>query len=90
MNRLIKFNLLQKKFKERQSKLYKNLSSWQTLQVARHPDRPHGIDFVENIFTDIDELDGDRQYKDCSAIVGGIARLNDQPIMYFAQEKEGN
>jgi acetyl-CoA carboxylase carboxyl transferase subunit alpha len=82
-----KINLLQKKFKERQTKMYKNLSSWQTLQVARHPDRPHGVDFVENIFTDIDELHGDRQYKDCSAIVGGIARLNDQPIMYFAQEK---
>ncbi len=82
-----KINLLQKKFKERQTKIYENLSSWQTLQVARHPDRPHGVDFVENIFTDIDELHGDRQYKDCSAIVGGIARLNDQPIMYFAQEK---
>ena len=50
---LDKINLLQKKFKERQTKMFKNLSSWQTLQVARHPDRPHGVDFVENIFTDV-------------------------------------
>ena len=88
MNRLIKLICYKRSLKN-VIKLYKNLSSWQTLQVARHPDRPHGIDFVENIFTDIDELHGDRQYKDCSAIVGGIARLNDQPIILL-KKKEGN
>jgi len=80
-------NQLQKQYREKQSKIYQSLSPWETLQVARHPNRPHGIDFVHHLFHDIDELHGDRQSKDCGAVVCGIARLEHQPIVFIAQEK---
>lgn len=68
-------------------KIFSNLSAWDTVRVARHPLRPYGKDYIDMIFDDFDELHGDRQFADDAAIVGGIARLDDQPVMVIAQEK---
>ena len=67
--------------------VYANLSAWQVVQVARHPRRPHSSDYIERIFTDWDELHGDRHFGDDKAIIGGIARLNDKPVMVIGEEK---
>jgi acetyl-CoA carboxylase carboxyl transferase subunit alpha len=55
--------------------------------VARHPQRPHTLDFIKRIFTDFDELHGDRQFADDASIVGGLAYLNDKPVMIIGHEK---
>ena len=68
-------------------KIYANLNSWQVSQVARHPLRPYTLDYIDHIFTDFDELHGDRRFGDDKAIVGGVARLNDKPVMVIGQEK---
>jgi len=66
---------------------YKNLDAWQVSQVARHPQRPYTFDYINNIFTDFEELHGDRAYADDPAIVGGLARLDDLPVMVIGQQK---
>src|SRR5512147_2205856 len=58
--------------------IYANLTPWQIAQVARHPQRPYTFDYVEAIFTDFQELHGDRAFADDHAIVGGLARFNGQ------------
>jgi acetyl-CoA carboxylase carboxyl transferase subunit alpha len=68
-------------------KIYSNLSAWETVKVARHPLRPYTLDYIPRIFTDFDELHGDRHFADDSAIVGGIARLEGEPVMVIGQEK---
>jgi len=68
-------------------KVYSNLSAWDIVQVARHPLRPHTMDYIPRIFTEFDELHGDRHFGDDSAIVGGIARINGRPVMVIGQEK---
>jgi acetyl-CoA carboxylase carboxyl transferase subunit alpha len=67
--------------------LYKNLSAWQKCQVARHPDRPHCLDYVEVLFTEYTSLAGDRAFADDHAVIGGLARFNDQPVMVIGHEK---
>ena len=67
--------------------LYKDLSPWRKCQVARHPDRPHCRDYIETIFTEYTPLQGDRAFGDDSAIMGGLARFNDQPVVVMGQEK---
>lgn len=67
--------------------IFTNLSAWQITQLARHPRRPHMMDYVKNIFTEFDELHGDRHYADDDAVVGGIARFNDTPVMIIGHEK---
>ncbi len=69
------------------SKVYSKLSIWQKVQVARHPQRPHTLDLVERIFSDFNELHGDRQFADDKAIVGGIAMLEDASVMIIGHEK---
>ncbi len=66
---------------------YKNLDAWQVSQVARHPQRPYTFDYINHIFTDFEELHGDRAYADDPAIVGGLARLDDLPVMVIGQQK---
>jgi acetyl-CoA carboxylase carboxyl transferase subunit alpha len=66
---------------------YKNLDAWQVLQVARHPQRPYALDYIGRIFNDFVELHGDRAYADDPAIIGGIARLDDMPVMVIGQQK---
>ncbi|MEH6583744.1 MAG: acetyl-CoA carboxylase carboxyl transferase subunit alpha [Halioglobus sp.] len=68
-------------------KIYSNLSAWDIVKVARHPLRPYTLDYLPQIFTDFDELHGDRQFADDNAIVGGIARLDGRPVMVIGQEK---
>jgi len=68
-------------------KIYANLSAWDIVNVARHPLRPHSTDYISRVFTEFDELHGDRHFADDNAIVGGIARLNDRPVMVIGQEK---
>lgn len=67
--------------------IFSNLTSWQVSQLARHPKRPYTLDYVRNILTDWDELHGDRHFGDDAAIVSGIARLDDRPVMVIGHQK---
>jgi acetyl-CoA carboxylase carboxyltransferase subunit alpha len=68
-------------------RIYSNLSSWQIVQVARHPQRPYTADYIPRIFDDWDELHGDRHFADDKAIIGGVGRLNGKPVMVIGEEK---
>ncbi len=68
-------------------KIYSKLTPWQVVQVARHPHRPYSSDYIQRIFTDWDELHGDRHFGDDSAIIAGIGRLDGKPVMVIGQEK---
>ncbi len=67
--------------------IFSNLTPWQISQVARHPHRPYTLDYIQQIFTDFEELHGDRSFADDAAIVGGIARLDDRPVMVIGHQK---
>jgi len=67
--------------------IFSNLTSWQISQLARHPQRPYTLDYIVRLFTDFEELHGDRHYADDHAIVGGVARLDDRPVMVIGQQK---
>ena len=68
-------------------KKFTRLSIWQKVQVARHPHRPHFSDYIENIFTDFDELHGDRLFGDDQAIIGGLAKFKGSPVVIIGHEK---
>jgi acetyl-CoA carboxylase carboxyl transferase subunit alpha len=78
---------LQAKSKTLTESLFSNLNAWQISQMARHPQRPYTLDYIERLFSDFEELHGDRAYADDPSIVGGIARLNDKPVMVIGQQK---
>lgn len=78
---------LQSKSEDLTKNIYSKLSSWQVSQVSRHPQRPYTLDYIEALFTDFHELHGDRSYADDSAIVGGMARFNDQAVMVIGHQK---
>lgn len=78
--------LEQRKIEEVQS-IFSSLNAWQVVQLARHPLRPYFLDYVDKIFTEFDELHGDRQFADDEAIIGGLARLADQPVMLIGHQK---
>ena len=67
--------------------LYKTLTPWQKCLVARHPDRPHCLDYVGQLFTEFTSLAGDRAFADDHAVIGGLARFNDQPVVVIGHEK---
>ncbi len=67
--------------------IFSSLTAWQISQLARHPLRPYTLDYIERIFTDFEELHGDRAYADDAAIVGGIAHLDGRPVMVIGQQK---
>lgn len=67
--------------------IYSNLTPWQIVQVARHPQRPYSSDYISRIFDDWDELHGDRHFGDDNAIIGGVGRLNGKPVMVIGEEK---
>ena len=67
--------------------LYKNLDPWRKCQVARHPDRPHCKDYIEALFTEFTTLAGDRNFADDHAVMGGLARFNDQAVVVIGHEK---
>lgn len=78
---------LQKKSEELTKKTFANLDAWQVSKMARHPNRPYTLDYIEQIFTEFDELAGDRAFADDKAIVGGIARLDGRPVMIIGHQK---
>ena len=67
--------------------IYSNLTPWQRIQLARHPDRPYTLDYIERLFTNFIELSGDRRFKDDKAIVGGFAKFNGTPVMVIGTQK---
>jgi len=68
-------------------KIFSHLTSWQITQLARHPQRPYTLDYLDTVFTDFQELHGDRMYADDEAMVGGLARLEGIPVMVIGQQK---
>ena len=67
--------------------IFNDLSAWQVSQLARHPQRPYTFDYIDYIFDEFDEIHGDRHFSDDQALVGGIARLDDQPVMVIGHQK---
>ncbi len=83
-SKLEKLNLEKKaKF----NKIYSNLEPWQKVQVSRHNDRPHTLYYIKNIFEDLVFLHGDKKYADDNAIIGGLAKLNNQSVVFIGTEK---
>lgn len=78
---------LSKKSQQLTKDLYAHLTPWQVSQIARHPQRPYTLDYVNGLFTDFHELHGDRAFADDLSIVGGLARFNGQPCMVIGQQK---
>ncbi|MCU9848267.1 acetyl-CoA carboxylase carboxyltransferase subunit alpha [Defluviimonas sp. WL0024] len=78
---------LDKKSADMLKDLYKNLDPWRKCQVARHPDRPHCKDYIDTLFTEFTTLAGDRNFADDHAVMGGLARFDDQPVVVIGQEK---
>lgn len=78
---------LSKKSQKLTEDIYGKLSAWQISQVARHPQRPYTLDYINGLFTDFRELHGDRGFADDPAIVGGIARFNGDPVMIIGHQK---
>jgi acetyl-CoA carboxylase carboxyl transferase subunit alpha len=78
---------LHKKSRELTKKIFANLTPWEIAQLARHPNRPYTLDYIKEIFTDFDELAGDRAYADDKAIVGGIARIDGRSVVVIGHQK---
>ncbi|OBQ87235.1 MULTISPECIES: acetyl-CoA carboxylase carboxyltransferase subunit alpha [unclassified Mesorhizobium] len=78
---------LEKRSRDALRDLYKALTPWQKVQVARHPDRPHCLDYIKGLFSDFTPLAGDRNFGDDQAIVGGFARFRGEPVAVIGQEK---
>ena len=81
---------LKKRIETEREDLYKNLTSWQRVQLSRHPERPYTLDYVKRIFTDFIELHGDRNVHDDKAIVGGMGKLDGKPVMVIGHQKGHN
>src|SRR5688572_28466977 len=79
------------KLREKSTKLtetiYNKLTAWDIVKVARHPLRPYASDYISRVFTDFDELHGDRHFGDDKAIIAGVARLDGKPVMVIGEEK---
>lgn len=69
------------------AEIYRDLTRWQRVQIARHPDRPYTLDYIQHCFEDFVELHGDRTYRDDPAIVGGVAKLGDRHVMVIGHQK---
>jgi len=78
---------LEEKSRRLTESIFKDLSPWQVSQLSRHPQRPYTLDYLEHVFTDFDEIHGDRHFADDAAIVGGVARLHDRPVMVIGHQK---
>ena len=81
---------LRKKLEATKKNIFQGLSPWEKVQLARHPQRPYALDYINRMFTDFVEFHGDRRYADDPAIVGGFAKLDGQPIMVIANQKGRN
>ncbi len=78
---------LEDKCLELKKKTFSDLGAWEVAQLARHPERPYVLDYIEHMFTEFDELAGDRAFADDKALVGGIARLDGRPVMVIGHQK---
>jgi len=78
---------LTQRLEEMRENIHSALTPWQRVQLARHPQRPHTLDFVEHLFTDFMEFSGDRRFHDDKAIVGGFAKFNGEPVMVIGTQK---
>ncbi|MBI3194415.1 MAG: acetyl-CoA carboxylase carboxyltransferase subunit alpha, partial [Ignavibacteriae bacterium] len=78
---------LESKVEDLRKNIYSRLTRWQKVQLARHPDRPYTLDYINMITTDFIELHGDRGFRDDKAIVGGFAKLDEQPVMLIGMQK---
>ncbi|MDH3894997.1 MAG: acetyl-CoA carboxylase carboxyltransferase subunit alpha, partial [Chromatiales bacterium] len=78
---------LQAKSRTLTESIFKNLNPWQIAQLARHPQRPYTLDYVGSVFSDFQELHGDRMFRDDPAMVGGMARLEGKPVMVIGHQK---
>lgn len=78
---------LEKEKQEKTVSVFNSLTSWQITQLSRHPKRPYTLDYINHLFTEFDELHGDRHFADDEAIVGGIARFDDKPVMIIGHQK---
>jgi acetyl-CoA carboxylase carboxyl transferase subunit alpha len=87
LNILEEISRLQNKSKELKRQIFSQLTPAQTVQVARHPTRPYPLDYIPRIFTEFDELHGDRHFSSSPTIVGGMARLEGKPVMIMGHQK---
>lgn len=78
---------LEEKSKDLTKKIFSKLTPWQISQLARHPKRPYTLDYIDRVFDGFEELHGDRAFADDAAIVGGVAYLDNQPVMVIGQQK---
>src|SRR3989339_2173123 len=78
---------LEEKVLQLKQSIYDNLTRWQKVQLARHPERPYTLDYIYNMTTDFIELHGDRQFKDDKAIVAGLAKIDEYKVMIIGQQK---
>jgi len=78
---------LRRRTEEIRAELYANLTPWQRVLVARHPSRPNTLDYIERLFTNFDELHGDRRFADDHAIIAGLAEFNGAPIAVVGHQK---
>lgn len=78
---------LKAKSRDLTESVFRNLSAWQITQIARHPLRPYSLDYISRIFTEFEEFHGDRAFADDQAVVGGVARLENIPVMVIGQQK---
>ena len=78
---------IEEKIEATKRKIYTEVTPWQRVQIARHPNRPFALDYIDAIFEDFQELHGDRLFRDDQAIVGGTALLDGKPVMVIGQQK---
>lgn len=78
---------LEEKSRKLTEQIFRDLTAWQVTQLSRHPQRPYTLDYLASIFADFDELHGDRHFADDAALVGGVARLDDKPVMVIGHQK---
>ena len=78
---------IEAKLESTRNDVYTDLTPWEKVQLARHPQRPYSLDYIERIFEGFEELHGDRRYRDDQALIGGVARFEGKPVMVIAQQK---
>ncbi len=86
-NNIVKIDKLEKKKKQVLDKIYSNLKPWQKVQVSRHSNRPHTLDYVNMILKDVIFLHGDKKYSDDNAIIGGFAKIDKYSVIFLGTEK---
>jgi len=90
VNMLDTIEQLETKVQELRKTIYDDLNGWQKVQLSRHPDRPYSLDYIEGVFKDFIELHGDRNVADDKAMIGGLAKLDNQPVMIIGHQKGRN